>query len=282
MCQKDQTKIKIASFLTITFGMLVYASILAFKAGSVQQNMGLGMLIMWSPAIGTIITCLLFQRNLRGLGWKFGKIKYLLLSYIIPMLVGLVTYSLIWFSGLGQFKIEDFFANNTCGILGLKNPPFGLAMFVMLTFGLLLRLLFAFGEEIGWRGFLIPHLTKLFSLKKAALISGMIWFLFHTPGLFFLDYYSQSRVKSTVFFMIMAISASIIMFWIRIKSGSLWTGAIFHASHNLAIQGIFNGLTKDTGNTLFFSGEFGLGLALVYTILAIWFWKRLGHLQPHT
>lgn len=65
------------------------------------------------------------------------------------------------------------------------------------------------------------------------------------------------------------------MFWIRMKSGSLWTGAVFHASHNLAIQGIFDHFTIDTGNTNFFSGEFGLGLAVVYSVVAIWFWKKM-------
>lgn len=62
---------------------------------------------------------------------------------------------------------------------------------------------------------------------------------------------------------------------LRMRSGSLWTAAIFHSSHNLAIQGIFNGLTEDTGPTDFFIDEFGIGTAIAYSLAAIWFLRLL-------
>lgn len=275
MLNDKKIKPKIVAFLTITFTLTIFSCLLMIAAGGARESVGLTFLLMWSPGIATIITCLIFQRNLRGLGWKLGKLKYILLCYILPLMVGLFTYSIIWITGLGKFEWVKPFGTNTCGIVGIKNPSFAVAFPIMLTLGLVLRLLFALGEEIGWRGFLVPHLAKVLSLKKAALTSGGIWAAYHLPGLLFLDYYSGSRLKSVIFFSIMAISASVIMFWIRMKSGSLWTGAVFHASHNLAIQGIFDHFTIDTGNTNFFSGEFGLGLAVVYSVVAIWFWKKM-------
>jgi len=281
MKNNDQTKQKTIIFLILTFALTIFISSILVTSGGMEGRDGMVFLIMWSPGVSAIITCLIFQKNLHGLGWKLGKLKYILISYCIPLLVALVTYSIIWITGLGKFQMvkQYEFGNMTCGVVGIKNPPFVVALPVMLTLGLFLRLLFALGEEIGWRGFLVPNFAKIFSLKKAAIISGVIWFLYHIPGLFFLEYYSVSRLKSAIFFMILAVSASVIMFWIRIKSGSLWTAAIFHASHNLAIQGIFNEFTIDTGNTHFFSGEFGIGIGLVYAILAVWFWRRMGRLQ---
>ena len=276
MANDKKIKPKIVVFLSITFTLTIFSCLLMIAAGGMRKSgPEFALLLMWSPGIAAIITCLIFQRNLRGLGWKLGKLKYILLCYILPLLVGLFTYSIIWITGLGKFEWVKPFGATTCGIVGIKNPSFAVAFPIMLTFGLVLRLLFALGEEIGWRGFLVPHLAKILSLKKAALISGVIWAAYHLPGLLFMDYYSGSRLKSVIFFSIMAISASVIMFWIRMKSGSLWTGAVFHASHNLAIQGIFNHFTIDTGNTNFFSGEFGLGLAVVYSVVAIWFWKKM-------
>jgi hypothetical protein len=60
----------------------------------------------------------------------------------------------------------------------------------------------------------------------------------------------------------------------RLKSGSLWTGVLLHASHNLFIQGFFDPLTTDTGRTKYIIGEFGAGLALVSIAFAIYFWTR--------
>jgi uncharacterized protein len=79
---------------------------------------------------------------------------------------------------------------------------------------------------------------------------------------------------------VMVVSASFIFTWFRLKSNSLWTGVILHASHNLFIQAIFTPLTIDTGNTKYFYDEFGVVLPVISLILAIYFWSRRGELQP--
>ena len=38
-----------------------------------------------------------------------------------------------------------------------------------------------FGEEWGWRGYLLPHLLERFSIIPTLLISGIIWGLWHAP-----------------------------------------------------------------------------------------------------
>ncbi len=280
MERRKRTRRKLLAYLAFVFGLTwFFAGLLILSGETARANPGHVLGIMWSPGIAAILTCLLFQRNLRGLGWKLGKPRYLLLSYALPLFVGFVTYSVIWISGVGKFEVITPFGSNTSRMIGLHNPPLEVAFPVMLTVGLLLRMVFALGEEIGWRGFLVPHLAEIMSPRSAALLSGAIWAAYHLPGLLFLDYYSGGRLKSVVFFSIMAIGASVIMAWLRMASGSLWTGATFHASHNLAIQGIFDHFTVDTGNTTFFAGEFGIGLALAYSAAAIWFWKQMGDLQ---
>lgn len=63
-------------------------------------------------------------------------------------------------------------------------------------------------------------------------------------------------------------------------SGSLWTGVILHATHNLFIQAIFTPLTKDTGKTAYYFDEFGIVLPVVTVAFAIYYWSRRDELKP--
>jgi hypothetical protein len=59
-----------------------------------------------------------------------------------------------------------------------------------------------------------------------------------------------------------------------LKSGSVWSGAVIHASHNLFIQSILTPLTADTGQTKYFIDEFGIALPTITIIFAIFYWKK--------
>ena len=80
-------------------------------------------------------------------------------------------------------------------------------------------------------------------------------------------------------FMVLIISMSFIYTWFRIKSGSLWTAVILHASHNLFIQRIFTPLTEDTGNTAYYVDEFGIVLPIVTIGFAIYYWSKRNELE---
>jgi membrane protease YdiL (CAAX protease family) len=139
---------------------------------------------------------------------------------------------------------------------------------------------FALGEEIGWRGFLVPELFKNFSYTKTSIITGVIWSIYHYPVLLFSDYNNDvSILASLIFFTISIFAVCFITTWLRLKSGSLWTGAILHASHNYFIQSIFDPMTIDKGYTKLVTTEFGIGLAIVYILIAVYFWRRRGELQ---
>jgi uncharacterized protein len=77
----------------------------------------------------------------------------------------------------------------------------------------------------------------------------------------------------------LVISISFVFAWMRLKSGSLWTGAILHASHNLYIQAIFTPLTRDTGKTAWYIDEFGAVLPLVALAFGIYFWSKRSDLS---
>ena len=64
--------------------------------------------------------------------------------------------------------------------------------------------------------------------------------------------------------------------WLRMRSGGLWTAALYHGVHNLAIQGIFDGSTIDTGWTKWITTEFGIGLTIASVAMSVHFWRRRG------
>ncbi|MES1224756.1 MAG: CPBP family intramembrane glutamic endopeptidase, partial [Bacteroidota bacterium] len=120
---------------------------------------------------------------------------------------------------------------------------------------------------------------KRFGYTKTSLLTGVIWSVWHYPILLFADYNSGTPAwYGLTCFTVMVISISFVFTWFRMKSGSLWTGMLLHASHNLFIQSIFSPLTKDTGNTKYYIDEFGIVLPIVAIFFAIWFWRKRGEL----
>ncbi len=137
----------------------------------------------------------------------------------------------------------------------------------------------ALGEEIGWRGFLVPELASHTNFTATALISGAIWACWHWPILLFADYNSGTPAwYGLTCFTVMVLGMSFIFAWMRLKSGSLWTGVLLHASHNQFIQGFFDPITADTGRTKYIIGEFGAGLAIAAIAFGAYFWTRRNEL----
>jgi membrane protease YdiL (CAAX protease family) len=273
---------KIWVFLFLTFALSSIFYYLIISSGSVQSY-SLGL--MWCPGVAAMITQLIFGRNLRGMGWKPGKFKYLLASYGVPLAYVLVVYAIVWLTSLGTFSPDQLVKQMAVQYHIQVHSPL---MFVLIygaivaTFGLVISSLTALGEEIGWRGLLVPELSKKYSFTKTALISGGIWALWHYPLILFANYNNSSAPVwfGLICFTIMVVGTSFAFAWLRLKSGSLWTGVILHASHNVFIQAFFTPLTGPTRWSAYVIDEFGIGLALAAVVVAYLFWRRRGKLQP--
>ena len=137
-------------------------------------------------------------------------------------------------------------------------------------------LAFALGEEIGWRGFLAPHMTRAFGFRPGALLTALVWTAWRLPLVFLADYHSGAPWWFGVgCFAVLMLGMSVVMAWLRLTSGSLWTAALFHASHNQFIQVFFTPATQARGAiTPYAVDEFGFALPLVVLVLASLFWMR--------
>ncbi|MEG9328475.1 CPBP family intramembrane glutamic endopeptidase [Salinimicrobium catena] len=273
------------TFLLLTFALSGIFYYLIIDSGTMADGNQLYILgLMWCPGFAAIITTFILKRNLKKLGWEWGRTKYQLQSYFIPLLYTFVAYIIVWIFQFGSLSTV-WFQEKANEFLGLEEinfvPAFVLVMLFIGIVGVINSALTAAGEEIGWRGFLVPELYKSQGFTKTSLISGFIWGIWHLPIVVFADYNSGTPILfSAICFMLLILSISFIYTWYRIKSGSLWTAVILHSSHNLFIQGLFTPITEDTGNTAFYIDEFGIILPLVTIGFAVYFWTKRKELKP--
>lgn len=267
---------QVLTYLVLAFALSSFFYVPMIQSGRMSQLLILGL--MWSPGVAGLVTRLVYQRNLRGIGWGWGRTRWQGVAYILPVVVALPVYGLIWATGLGAFT-----PGRLTGLIGGelgREVSFPQALLLLATAGFLMSCFSALGEEIGWRGLLAPELARLTSFRNTVLISGAIWAVYHYPLILFANYNSGAPKWFVMLcFTWMVLMASVVFNWLRLKSGSVWTAVILHASHNLFIQQVFDALTTDTGPTEYLTTEFGIGLALGYTVATWFFWRRRGEVE---
>jgi len=256
---KKETK-KIISFLVFGSVLSVFAYALIFNYAKTRIDMFLGVFIlMWCPAVSAFITQFIYERTLRGFGWGLGNLCWYLLSYFLPVFSGVLAYGFIWITGLGRL-----------------NPGYQFNFFHFVIFGIILHIIFAAGEEIGWRGFLVPNLFRVMGFTKTCFLSGIIWSLWHFPLVISGKYLSNIPLAvSLAQLTVILLAMTFIINWIRLKSGSVWPAVLLHASHNLYMQNLFDPMTTLTNPfAQYFSGENGLALIAVYSSVAFILWRK--------
>jgi len=278
MGQPGRSRLQVLTSLIIVFAFSSFFYFLILHSGSLGNGRGLYVLgLMWCPALAGMLTLRLNGRNLSDLGWKWGETQYQVRSWYIPILYASIAYAIVWIFHFGAFGNPEYYDSLTKTMHLGGSPWISIVMGIALTgtYGMIRSVSSALGEEIGWRGFLVPELSKTTSFTATSLISGMVWSLWHYPILIYGGYNAGTPTwYGLTCFTVMVISISFVFAWMRLKSGSLWTGAILHGSHNLYIQGIFTPLTRDTGKTAWFIDEFGCVLPLVAIAFAIYFWSK--------
>jgi membrane protease YdiL (CAAX protease family) len=227
---------------------------------------------MWSPGIAAIVTQFLFRHRFRELGWAPGPVRYLFLGYVTPWLYGLGAYAAVWVTGLGGFQPRPL-------ALGGSPLSFFVSIVAMALLGLLPACGTALGEEIGWRGLLVPELTKITSFGRTALLTGVVWAVWHYPAIIFADYHSLApRWFDLLSITISVFGMSVFTAWLRLKTGSIWPAVLWHGNHNLLIQSVLLRMTVDTGVTEYLVDDFGVGMLIASLVLGYVFWRKRSEL----
>ena len=252
-------------FLIIAFGLAWILFLLPLAFGSPSSTSRqiaiqvLWALAMWAPGLGAIIATRwiagdrLGTLNLRRLGdWR----AYLWAWLLFPALA-VATSLLTWAFGAGKLDTQfTLIKNSLAAVPGGQTIPAGLIVLIQiavgLTLGPLFNTIFALGEELGWRGFLLPRLLPLGQWRAIGL-SGAIWGVWHAPAILPGHNYPNRPVASIFMMIVFCVLIGAILSWLYLCTRSPWAPALAHGSLN-AIAGLpllfLTGVDISIGGTL--------------------------------
>jgi membrane protease YdiL (CAAX protease family) len=184
------------------------------------ERLGAGVLLptMLAPMISALILRIFVSKE--GLKGSLGLLrspKYYLAVLVAPAVFVTAVVLIVQVLGLGEFRWSE--AN--------------WFVYLMLLLIALPLTLFTFGEEYGWRGYLLPRLLPLGEIRASVLL-GVIWGVWHLPLLLAgLNYPGVNIWLAIIIFTFVTVALSFTYTWFYVaSSGSVLIAAVFHASTN--------------------------------------------------
>lgn len=208
--------------------------------------------MMYTPAAAVLIIMLVLKpvskgQRLRFLGmwplrpakrviWMsvfavFGTIAVVFLALTVAAAFGWITLDLVNFSGFGEMLA----ANPLVAAAGEGLPPLGVLILAQLAAmpvaAVTINALAAFGEELGWRGFLVPALRQ-YGTWTALLVSGAIWGLWHAPVILLGYDFGRTGITGVLLMTGGCIAWGVLFGFLRLRSGSVWPAVFGHGAIN--------------------------------------------------
>ena len=231
--------------------------------------------VMWVPGFAALVTVLLVQRkDIRSLGLHFGHWPAYLRSWAVVALAFGAIYGLTALLGLGSpdWSMNRFLTWTGAGLLepGETIRPGALAgglYFAALFIAPFFNSLFSLGEELGWRGYLLPALLPLGRLR-AYLLVGIVWGLWYLP-LILTGFFTPGFPYVGILFVIGFTTAlSIYINTVFLESRSTLLVAWIHGNVNSQVFGFWSLLFWGTQPLL--GGYTGLVGIAVWLVIGFW------------
>ena len=196
-------------------------------------------LAMWGPGIAAIVATLTSGGSFRDLNLRrLGPKRFYLWAWLLFPILTIVSSVVTVLFGIGEFDSNFTMINDMLPASETLNPTLIVAAQIgaALTIATLFNTFFAMGEELGWRGFLLPKLLPL-GQWKAILISNIIWGLWHAPAIVQGLNYPGYPVAGIFMMVVFTLLLGTIFSWLYLNTKSPWTPAFSHGAVN-AIAGL--------------------------------------------
>ena len=285
---------KTKAFHIYLFSAFVPAWILQICAGFFYQSSGanlfytvLLLLAMYCPFLGVLTAKL----PLKDMGWqihlKDKKWLFFLTAWFLPVILavlGAAIYFLIKpqaFDSNASYLMSQYTGEQSADLKAQGLTPqvlASLSVISAMTYAPFINMLFALGEEVGWRGFMHTYLKEKYGPKKGIIYSGLIWGVWHWPIMLFgyeygTDYWGYP-VLGGLLFLVFTVCFGILLDWIFVRTGSIWGPSLMHGSANAAVFGLYflNAAFKD--DLIFGPLPIGILGGLPLLICSIWVYLR--------
>ena len=239
--------------------------------------------VMFFPALGVLITRLITKEGFRE-SWLMpnlrGNIKTYLLAWFGPSILTILGALLYFLIFPDQFDPDCGYMQATLESMGAAAEdipiPLNLLMVVQgiqgIFLGPIMNFVTCFGEEWGWRGYLLPKLSKRLPLLPTLLISGIIWGLWHAPltivGHNYGLGYPGFPFTGIGMMCLFCITLGVFMSYVTLKTGSCIPAILSHGAVNgFAALGIY--FTHDGGNAFIGPAPMGIIGMIPFMILAV-------------
>lgn len=135
----------------------------------------LGIFGMMIPAAANLITRLItkegFKNSYLGVGFK-GKTGYWIASVAVKLIESWIGLIILWAVFMRGTAFTEAYPNIDTQTIGVYLLQISFSIIVFFP---------AFGEEWGWRGYMMPKLLELMPKPAAIVVGGVIWGLWHAP-----------------------------------------------------------------------------------------------------
>lgn len=236
-----ETKKRLMIYLILAFSLVWIPTILFAVSGGDYESGMMSFILTFSmlcPGIAMLITRFITKEGygVNGKGFlqlgielKNKKWIWYLFAIVSPIVYMDLGVGLLYLIFPQCFNSEMLKVHEVTRETLWMYPVVGITSTVMVSIG-------ALGEEIGWRGYMIPKLEELFGLKKAIIIGGIIWGIWHFPANYMghnfgTDYWGEPWSGFLVF-SIYTVFIGALLVLVTKKTGSIWPATFLHAVNN--------------------------------------------------
>jgi membrane protease YdiL (CAAX protease family) len=261
----DTSKATIFAVLVL---LLALAAALLIRVLGISGG-GAVLLYMSTPTLAVLVMVLVITRDGYSIeGWKVLGLHRLGLkawwiAFLAPLLVGVVATAIVWATPLAKFVMPDD------AVSQILNFFIGIVI-ATLTFSL--------GEELGWRGYLLPQLLSV-GWTRAFVLVGLIWAAWHMPLIFLTPLYHSAGNRLIVLplFVATIVAASFFFGYLRVWTGSVWPASIAHSSHNAAWSTLaaFTVTSNPVVVNEYLVGDNGILILAGTAIAALWLGRKV-------
>ena len=252
------------AFYGIVFALIVGVTFVPLDGDTLLK------LAMLLPTVAVLLMLLVVTRDgysragWASLGLHRAGIKGWPLAVLAPLAVLGAAHGFVWSTGIATFSPPA--GLDAAGwASGLAQGIVGNLVIATLTVSL--------GEELGWRGYLLPRLATSLGNRRGMALTGLLHGLFHMPIIFLTPFYHPdgNRWIFAPLFLAAFTVGGLLYGYLRLSTDSVWPASLAHSAHNY-VWALFGSMTVATSPLAaeYLAGESGMLIIVGYGAVAAW------------